>query len=119
MTELMPSEPLHQFSISLRLVKGMLCERSGFASILAHAVSAGARGGFKMKTQRALLSITASWSLPRWAQCTGAEESSTVLSPQALQEIVQVEAEIEPHRGAGDRATGRARAIRSSKSTAR
>jgi len=41
MAELMPSEPLHQFSISLRLVEGMLCERSGFASILAHAVQRG------------------------------------------------------------------------------
>src|SRR3977135_4028425 len=58
--------------------------------------SAPARGGFKMKTQRALLSITAVLvAATLGADAPGAEESSTVLSPQALQEIVQVEAEID------------------------
>src|SRR3977135_375092 len=58
--------------------------------------SAPARGGFKMKTQRALLSITAVLvAATLVADALGAEESSTVLSPQALQEIVQVEVEID------------------------
>ena len=49
-----------------------------------------------MKTQRALLSITAVLvAAALGADAPGAEESSTVLSPQALQEIVQVEAEID------------------------
>jgi cytochrome c peroxidase len=58
--------------------------------------SAPARGGFKMKTQRALLSITAALVAPTLgADAPGAEESGTVLSPQALQEIAQVETEID------------------------
>ena len=49
-----------------------------------------------MKTQRALLSITAVLVAALLvADALGAEESSTVLSPQALQEIVQVEVEID------------------------
>ena len=49
-----------------------------------------------MKTQRALLSITAALvAATLGADAPGAEESSTVLSPQALQEIAQVEAEID------------------------
>src|SRR6202030_681511 len=53
-------------------------------------------GGFKMKTQRALLSITATLvAATLGADAPGAEESNTVLSPQPLQEIAQVEAEID------------------------
>jgi cytochrome c peroxidase len=49
-----------------------------------------------MKTRRALLSITAALvAATLGADAPGAEESTTVLSPQALQEIVQVEAEID------------------------
>src|ERR1700724_1439193 len=49
-----------------------------------------------MKTQRALLSITAALvAATLGADAPGAEESGTVLSPQALQEIAQVEAEID------------------------
>src|ERR1700694_5872376 len=49
-----------------------------------------------MKTQRALLSITAALvAAMLGADAPGAEESSTVLSPLALQEIAQVEAEID------------------------
>ena len=49
-----------------------------------------------MKTQRALLSITAVLvAASLVADALGAEESSTVLSLQALQEIVQVEVEID------------------------
>jgi cytochrome c peroxidase len=49
-----------------------------------------------MKTQRALLSITAAVvAATLGAEAPGAEEISTVLSPQALQEIAQVEAEID------------------------
>src|SRR5256884_756948 len=49
-----------------------------------------------MKTPRALLSITAALvAATLGADAPGAEESSTVLSPQALQEIAQVEAEID------------------------
>src|SRR6202165_6015890 len=49
-----------------------------------------------MKTQRALLSITAALvAAMLGADAPGAEESGTVLSPQALQEIAQVEAEID------------------------
>ncbi|HJX19808.1 MAG TPA: cytochrome c peroxidase, partial [Steroidobacteraceae bacterium] len=49
-----------------------------------------------MKTQRVLLSITAVLvAATVVADALGAEESSTVLSPQALQEIVQVEVEID------------------------
>src|ERR1700746_3723790 len=49
-----------------------------------------------MKTQRALLSITAALvAAPLGAEAPGAEESSAMLSPQALQEIAQVEAEID------------------------
>src|SRR5258708_15376766 len=58
--------------------------------------SAQVRRGFKMQTQRALLSITAALvAATLGADAPGAEESSTVLSPQALQEIAQVEAEID------------------------
>src|ERR1700720_1807028 len=49
-----------------------------------------------MKTQRALLSITAALvAATLGADAPGAEKISTVLSPQALQEIAQVEAEID------------------------
>jgi len=49
-----------------------------------------------MKTQRALLSITAALvAVTLGADAPGAEENGTVLSPQALQEIAQVEAEID------------------------
>src|ERR1700732_2439157 len=49
-----------------------------------------------MKTQRALLSITAVLiAATLGADAPGAVESSTALSPQALQEIAQVEAEID------------------------
>src|SRR5258708_13557985 len=49
-----------------------------------------------MKTQRAILSITAALvATTLGADAPGAEESSTVLSPQALQEIAKVEAEID------------------------
>src|ERR1700681_3114740 len=49
-----------------------------------------------MKTQRALLSIAAALvAATLGADAPGAEESSTVLSPQALQEIAQIEAEID------------------------
>jgi len=49
-----------------------------------------------MKAQRALLSITAAIiASTLGADTPGAEESGTVLSPQALQEITQVEAEID------------------------
>src|SRR6266850_5135162 len=74
----------------------MLCDRSGLASMIGARGSAPARGGFKMKTQRALLSITATLvAATLGADAPGAEESSTVLSPQALQEIAQVEAAID------------------------
>src|ERR1700720_2849855 len=49
-----------------------------------------------MKTQRALLSITAALvAATLGSDAPGAEETGTVLSPQALQEIAQVEAEID------------------------
>jgi cytochrome c peroxidase len=49
-----------------------------------------------MKTQRPLLSITAALvAATLGADAPGAQESSTVLSPQALQEIAQVQAEID------------------------
>jgi cytochrome c peroxidase len=49
-----------------------------------------------MRTQRALLSITAALvAAALGAGAPGAEESSTVLSPQALKEIAQVEVEID------------------------
>src|ERR1700692_1478923 len=49
-----------------------------------------------MKTQRALLSITAALvAATLGADAPGAEKISTVLSPQALQEIAQLEAEID------------------------
>src|SRR5437763_6011425 len=49
-----------------------------------------------MKTPRALLSITAALvAATLGPDARGEEKSSTVLSPQALQEIVQVEAEID------------------------
>ncbi len=49
-----------------------------------------------MKTHRALLSIAAAMvAVTLNADVTGAEEISTMLSPQALQEIAQVEAEID------------------------
>src|ERR1700675_2997071 len=49
-----------------------------------------------MKTQRALLSIAAAIvAATLGADAPGAEESSAMLSPQALQEIAQVEAEID------------------------
>ena len=49
-----------------------------------------------MKTRRALLSITAAlFAATLDADAPGAEESSTILSPQALREIAQVEAEID------------------------
>src|SRR5713226_7246528 len=49
-----------------------------------------------MKTQRALLSITAALVVATLgADAPGAEKISTVLSPQALKEIVQLEAEID------------------------
>ena len=49
-----------------------------------------------MKTRRALLSIAAAMvAATLGADAPGAEESSALLSPQALQEIAQVEAEID------------------------
>ena len=49
-----------------------------------------------MKRQRALLSIAAAMvAATLGADALGAEESSAMLSPQALQEIAQVEAEID------------------------
>jgi len=49
-----------------------------------------------MKTQRALLSITAALvAATLGADAPGAEKISTVLSPQALKEIAQLEAEID------------------------
>ena len=49
-----------------------------------------------MKAKRALLSIAAAIVVAMMcADAPGAEESSTTLSPQALQEIAQVEAEID------------------------
>src|SRR5258708_4577271 len=49
-----------------------------------------------MKTQRALLSITAALvAATLGADAPGAEKVSTVLSPQALKEIAQLEAEID------------------------
>jgi len=49
-----------------------------------------------MKTPRAFLSITAVlFATTLGADAPDAEESSTVLSAQALQEIAQVEAEID------------------------
>src|SRR5260370_10508604 len=49
-----------------------------------------------MKTQRAILSITAALVVATLgADAPGAEESNTVLSPKALQEIAQVEADID------------------------
>jgi cytochrome c peroxidase len=58
--------------------------------------AAPGRGGFKIKTQRALFSIAvAIVAATLGADAPGAEESGTVLSPQALQEIAQVEAEID------------------------
>ena len=49
-----------------------------------------------MKTRRALLTIAAATlATTLGADAPGAEESTAVLSPQALQEIAQVEAEID------------------------
>ena len=49
-----------------------------------------------MKTQRALLSITAApVAATLGADTPNAEEASAILSPRALQEIAQVEAEID------------------------
>ncbi|HWS67566.1 MAG TPA: cytochrome c peroxidase, partial [Steroidobacteraceae bacterium] len=49
-----------------------------------------------MKTQRALLSITAALAAATLgADAPGAENISTVLSPQALKEIAQLEVEID------------------------
>src|SRR6202022_1347370 len=50
----------------------------------------------KMKTPHALLSITGALvAATLGADAPGAEESSTILWPEALQEIAQVEAEID------------------------
>ena len=57
---------------------------------------APAFGGRKVKAQHSLLSIAAAMiATVLGADARGAEEASTMLSPQALQEIAQVEAEID------------------------
>ena len=62
-------------------------------------------GEFKVKTRRALLTIAAATlAATLGAVAPGAEESTAVLSPQALQEIAQVEAEIDRIEAADDRA---------------
>jgi cytochrome c peroxidase len=54
------------------------------------------RGEFKVKTRRALLTIAgATVATTLVAAAPGAEESTAILSPQVLQEIAQVEAEID------------------------
>ena len=51
---------------------------------------------FARKPQRAVLSVAAAIvAVTLGADAQGAEESSTTLSPQALQEIAQLEAEID------------------------
>jgi cytochrome c peroxidase len=53
-------------------------------------------GEFKVKIRRALLTIAAATlAATLGADTPGAEESAAVLSPQALQEIAQLEAEID------------------------
>jgi cytochrome c peroxidase len=53
-------------------------------------------GGRKVKAQNVLLSIAAIMVVATLgANAPGAEEASATLSPQALQEIAQVEAEID------------------------
>jgi cytochrome c peroxidase len=55
-----------------------------------------ARGGSKVKTRRGVLSIAvAIVAVTLGADVPDAEEGCIVLSPQALQEIAQVEAEID------------------------
>ena len=50
-----------------------------------------------MKIQRAILSIAAAVvAVTVGADAPGAEETSSKLSPQVLQEIAQIEAEIDP-----------------------
>src|ERR1700732_148572 len=58
---------------------------------------APAFGGRKVKAQHALLSIAAALGAPTLLgkDAPGAEEASAMLSPHALQEIAQVEAEID------------------------
>jgi hypothetical protein len=54
------------------------------------------RGEFKVKTRRVLLMIVAAMlAITLGADAPGADESTATLSPQALQEIAQVEAEID------------------------
>ena len=54
------------------------------------------RGEFKVKTRRVLLTIVAATlAIALGADAPSAEESTATLSPQALQEIAQVEAEID------------------------
>jgi cytochrome c peroxidase len=55
-----------------------------------------ARGGSEVKTQRTLLSIAAAIFVSMLgADAPAAEDASSTLSPQALQEIAQIEAEID------------------------
>src|SRR5882762_7915863 len=89
-----PRLPLRR-SVMVRSTSARSKETAAMNNIGARD-SAPARGRFEMKRQRLLLSIAAALvAATLGADALGAEESRTVLSPQALKEIAQVEAEID------------------------
>src|SRR6266478_1016899 len=74
--------------IGTQCCKLLKCRGAGY--------SASARGGSEMKIQRAILTIAgAALAVTMGADAQGEEERSSNLSPQVLQEIAKVEAEID------------------------
>src|SRR5438132_5799601 len=74
--------------IGTQCCKLLKCRSAGY--------SASARGESEMKIQRAILSIAAAaLAATMGADAPNAQETNSKLSPQALQEIAQVEAEID------------------------
>jgi hypothetical protein len=93
--ELVPSEPIPALDFA-PLDRGRLYQRWDLVATLCIGSSASAGGGSEVKTQRTLLSIAvAVVAVTGGADASRAEERSAMLSPQILQEIAQVEAEID------------------------
>jgi cytochrome c peroxidase len=83
-------------SISSRLIRGALYQRAGLVITSFSTLVSAARGGSKVEVQRAVLSIAvAVVAATLGADVPDAEESGIMLSPLALHEIAQVEAEID------------------------
>jgi hypothetical protein len=91
--ELFPSEPIHRSSITLRL-SGLALRAIGPRWYIVRTLFSAGSGRIQSEgTARAFVDRSGHATLG--ADAPGAGESSAMLSPQALHEIAQVEAEID------------------------